>query len=112
MKEVGCIHTTQGLEVDYVGVIIGPDLIVRNGKVITLPEERATTDKSIFGWKKLMSEEPEYARVQLDMIIKNTYRTLMTRGQKGCYIYSVDPETNAYFNEDNNANVINLDQSE
>ena len=99
IDQVGCIHTTQGLEVDYVGVIIGPDLIVRDGKVFTLPEERAATDKSIFGWKKLMKEDPEYARVQLDMIIKNTYRTLMTRGQKGCYVYSIDPETNSYFNE-------------
>jgi len=99
VNQIGCIHTTQGLEVDYVGVIVGPDLLVRNGEVITLAEERASTDKSIFGWKKLMREDPEYAKVQLDMIIKNTYRTLMTRGQKGCYIYSVDPETNAYFNE-------------
>ena len=32
-----------------------------------------------------------------DMIIKNTYRTLMTRGMKGCYVYSVDQETQQYF---------------
>ena len=38
VSEVGCIHTCQGLELDYVGVIIGPDLVVRNGKVITQPE--------------------------------------------------------------------------
>lgn len=97
VSEVGCIHTCQGLEVDYVGVIIGSDLIVRNGKVITRPEKRATTDKSIHGWKKLMKEDPETTSARIDAIIKNTYRTLMTRGQKGCYIYCTDPETQEYF---------------
>ena len=38
VNEIGCIHTCQGLEVDYVGVIIGPDLVVRNGKIITNTE--------------------------------------------------------------------------
>lgn len=97
VSEVGCIHTSQGLEVDYVGVIIGPDLIVRDGKVITIPEARASTDKSVHGWKKRMKEDPESTKAQLDAIIKNTYRTLMTRGQKGCYIYCTDPETLDYF---------------
>jgi DUF2075 family protein len=97
VSEVGCIHTCQGLEVDYVGVIIGPDLIVRDGKVVTRPEERASTDKSIHGWKKLMEENPEETHARLDAIIKNTYRTLMTRGQKGCYIFCTDKETQEYF---------------
>jgi DUF2075 family protein len=44
-----------------------------------------------------MKEEPEYARIRLDEIIKNTYRTLMTRGMKGCYVYCTDPETQEYF---------------
>jgi len=97
VSEVGCIHTCQGLEVDYIGVIIGPDLIVRDGKIITVPEARASSDKSIHGWKKLIKEDPEVIKAQLDAIIKNTYRTLMTRGQKGCYMYSTDEETNLYF---------------
>src|SRR3989338_9388498 len=53
VNEVGCIHTCQGLEMDYVGVIVGPDLIVRNGKIITDPSKRAKTDSSIKGYKKL-----------------------------------------------------------
>jgi uncharacterized protein len=95
--EVGCIHTSQGLELDYVGVIVGPDLIVRNGKVITQPQERASSDKSIHGWKSLIKKEPGVTRKRLDTIIKNTYRTLMTRGQKGCYVYFVDDETRQFF---------------
>ena len=98
VNEVGCIHTSQGLEVDYVGVIVGPDLIVRNGNVITVPEARASTDKSIHGWKKMAKEGNELeVRKQLDLIIKNTYRTLMTRGQKGCYVYFCDNEARRYF---------------
>lgn len=97
VSEIGCIHTSQGLEVDYVGVIVGPDLIVRNGRVVTDPSKRAKTDKSVFGWKKYAKESPEEAEARLDAIIKNTYRTLMTRGLKGCYIYCTDPETQEYF---------------
>ena len=97
VSEVGCIHTCQGLEVDYVGVIIGDDLIVRDGNVITNPKARANTDKSISGYKKLLKTDPEAANKKADGIIRNTYRTLMTRGMKGCYIFCTDPETQAYF---------------
>jgi DUF2075 family protein len=97
VSEVGCIHTSQGLEVDYIGVIVGPDLTVRAGKVLTHPAERSGMDKSIHTWKKLMKQDPEATKERLDAIIKNTYRTLMTRGQKGCYVYFVDEETREYF---------------
>lgn len=97
VSEIGCIHTCQGLEVDYIGVIVGPDLVVRNGKVITRPNERASTDRSVHGWKALVKTNPENAKTRLDAIIKNTYRTLMTRGQKGCYVFFVDSETRQFF---------------
>lgn len=99
VHEIGCIHTCQGLEVDYVGVIVGPDLIVRDGMVITDALERAPADKTIKGYKTLLKTDPEKARLLGERIIKNTYRTLMTRGQKGCFIFCTDPETNAYFKE-------------
>lgn len=97
IEQVGCIHTCQGLEVDYIGVIIGPDLVVRDGQVVTSPHERDKNDKSIRGWKKLMKEQPALAQHETDLIIKNTYRTLMTRGMKGCYLYCTDQETAQYF---------------
>jgi DUF2075 family protein len=97
VSEVGCIHTCQGLEVDYVGVIIGPDLIVRDGKVTSVPSARAKQDKTLHGYKKYLKIEPDSARAEADMIIKNTYRTLMTRGMKGCFIYCTDVETAEYF---------------
>lgn len=96
INEIGCIHTSQGLEVEYVGVIIGPDLIVRDGKVVTDISKRAKSDKTVFGWKKYLNENPDTATQKFDQIIKNTYRTLMTRGQKGCYVYCTDYETSLY----------------
>jgi DUF2075 family protein len=97
IEEVGCIHTCQGLELDYIGVIIGPDLIARGGKLIAVPEARSNKDRSIRGWKKMMKTDPEGTQERVDRIIRNTYKTLMTRGMKGCYIYCVDGETQNYF---------------
>ena len=97
VNEVGCIHTCQGLEVDYVGVIIGDDFIVRNGEIITNPEKRAKSDASIKGYKKGLKEDLKSSKAKSDAIIKNTYRTLMTRGMKGCYVYFIDKETEQYF---------------
>lgn len=96
ISEVGCIHTCQGLELDYVGVIFGEDFLVRNGRIFTDGGKRATTDKSIAGFKKLLKSDPDAASARASAIIRNTYRTLMTRGLKGCFVYSPDPETNAF----------------
>jgi len=97
VNEVGCIHTCQGLEVDYVGVIIGEDLVVKDGELITQPQYRAKTDKSLKGYKKALKESPIEAELKADEIIRNTYRTLMTRGMKGCYVYFTDEATRDYF---------------
>jgi len=94
VNEIGCIHTCQGLELDYVGVILGEDLIVRDGIVLVDPAKRSKMDSSIKGYKKMLSEKPDEAKDVIRRIIKNTYRTLMTRGIKGCYVWSQDLETN------------------
>jgi DUF2075 family protein len=99
VKEVGCIHTCQGLELDYVGVIVGPDLVFDSGELITIPAARAKTDKSLNGYKKEMKENPVLASGKADEIIRNTYRTLMTRGMKGCYVYFTDNSTAEYFRQ-------------
>jgi len=99
VTEIGCIHTCQGLELDYIGVILGPDLIVRNGVLQTHADKRSKMDSSIKGYKKLLKEDAVEAQKRAAEIIKNTYRTLMTRGRKGCFVYSVDPETNRYLRD-------------
>lgn len=97
VNEIGCIHTCQGLEFDYVGVIIGDDLICRDEELLTDYTKRAKTDNSLRGLKKMLKENQEEAEKLADEIIRNTYRTLMTRGQKGCFIYCTDKELEDYF---------------
>lgn len=90
IDEVGCIHTCQGLELDYIGVIIGSDLTVHDGQLITEPAARSSMDRSIRGWKSMMKADPDETKERIDRIIRNTYKTLMTRGMNGCYVYCTD----------------------
>ena len=104
VKQVGCIHTCQGLEFDYVGVIIGDDLRYENGKVITDFTKRAHSDKSLNGLlgkarQRGDSAEKRQALKQIDQIIRNTYRTLLTRGMKGCYVYCTNKALAQYLKD-------------
>ena len=93
VKQAGCIHTTQGLEFDYVGVIIGNDMRYDGEHIVTDYKKRAKTDQSLNG---LGTYKQEDRKKIADEIIKNTYRTLMTRGQKGCYVYCEDKQLAQY----------------
>lgn len=59
--------------------------------------KRASTDNSVKGYKKRLKENPDAAHQLADTVIKNTYRTLMTRGMKGWYLFCADEETREYF---------------
>jgi len=93
VNEVGCIHTCQGLEGDYMGVIIGPDLIAQNGHLVTDPAARARTDQSLRGWKRAAREDRDATFLRTDVLIRNTYRTLLTRGMRGTLVYCTDSAT-------------------
>jgi len=97
IDQIGCIHTCQGLELDYVGVIIGPDMIYMDNRVVTDGFKRSPNDQSLKGFKSMMKQNSKEAKQEADAIIKNTYRTLMTRGMKGCYVYCCDPALAEYF---------------
>lgn len=90
-EEVGCIHRAQGLEFDYVGVLIGKDLAYdkATGCVITNKGAISQDDKS----SGIRSASDDVAR----RLILNTYKTLLTRGQKGCYVYCEDEALRDYF---------------
>lgn len=90
--QVGCIHTTQGLEFDYCGILIGRDLRYENGKVITDPSMEALSDKSS-GIRSCRDKN------LADRLIRNTYKTLLSRGQKGCYLYCEDHPLLEYISE-------------
>lgn len=83
--QVGCIHSSQGLEFDYVGVIIGTDLRMENGRVIADYTRRSRHDASVKGLKNRDDGDSLG-----DRIVRNTYKTLMSRGQKGCFVYCED----------------------
>ena len=90
-EEVGCIHTAQGLEFDYVGVLIGKDLYYddAHGRVLTNKLAISSDDRS----SGIRSSSDQDAR----RLILNTYKTLLTRGQKGCYVYCEDDTLREYF---------------
>jgi hypothetical protein len=83
-NQVGCVYTAQGFEYDWSGVILGPDLVWRNGRFTTNRDankdpafrNRKTTDNATF-----------------DRLVRNTYKVLLTRGMVGTILYSPDPET-------------------
>ena len=99
VEEVGCIHTCQGLELETIGVIIGPDLAYRDGQVVTVPSARARTDQSLKGYKVGLKSDPQAVRLKADAIIRNTYRTLMSRGTKACWVFACDPALNAWLKQ-------------
>ena len=99
VEQAGCIHTSQGLEFDYVGIIIGNDMRYEDGKVVTDYLERAKIDRnygSMKGMKTLYKKNVAEASKLEEELIKNTYRTLLTRGQKGCYIYCSNENLSKY----------------
>ncbi|MBQ3298422.1 MAG: DUF2075 domain-containing protein [Bacilli bacterium] len=100
INEAGCIHTVQGLEFDYVGVIIGDDMRYEDGHIITDYNKRAKSDNSLKGINKIANEQgTDVANKIADTLIKNTYRTLMTRGMKGCYVYCTNKLLNEYLKQ-------------
>jgi uncharacterized protein len=90
IDQVGCVHTAQGLEFDYVGVIIGGDMRVENGMAGTAYGKRAQNDPALRGIKKMAKNDLPRAQRVADAVIRNTYRVLMTRGLKGCYVFCTD----------------------
>ncbi|OXM13912.1 DUF2075 domain-containing protein [Paenibacillus herberti] len=92
VNQVGCIHTTQGLEFDYVGVIIGNDLKydIENYELYADYNEY----KDTAGKKGL-----KHNRDELKKLISNIYKVLLTRGMKGCYVYCCDPSLKKYLED-------------
>ncbi|ETK32891.1 DUF2075 domain-containing protein [Microbispora sp. ATCC PTA-5024] len=86
-EQVGCVYTAQGFEYDWNGVIFGPDLVYRDGRLVTMPS--ASRDPALK--KKSVTAE------QADRLIRNTYKVLLTRGMIGTAIYSLDPKTQDFF---------------
>lgn len=87
INEIGCIHTCQGVDLHYCGVIIGKDIVYRDGKIQFDKSKHPKTDKS--GIRTAPDEEAE-------RLIKNTYYVLLTRGVLGTYVFCEDKALNDY----------------
>jgi hypothetical protein len=91
--QVGCVYTAQGFEYDWSGVIIGPDLVWRkNGWVV---DRAASKDPAL----RKGNGKTAASDIDVDRLIRNTYKVLLTRGMVGTAIYSTDPETRAKLRE-------------
>lgn len=84
VDQIGCVHTAQGLEFDYVGVIIGADLRFDPVAMEFVTNWKEYKDMS---GKKGLKEDPK----KLNQFVRNIYKVLMTRGMKGCYVFIHDP---------------------
>ncbi len=100
INEIGSVHVVQGIKLDYVGVIIGEDMRLSNNKIITDYTKRATTDRSFSGINKKLKENKEDTLMEADTLIRNTYKILMSRGIKGCYVYCVDHNLGKYMEKE------------
>ncbi len=89
VMQAGCIHTCQGLEFDYCGVIIGNDLLIDENNNLYGDYDNY---KDEAGKKGLRKDNETLTR-----LIKNIYKVLLTRGQKGTYIYICDNKLREYF---------------
>jgi len=87
LNQVGCVYTAQGFEFDYVGVIFGRDLVQR-GRDGWVGQRELSKDSVV----KREKDDDRFAE-----LVKQTYRVLMTRGIKGCYVYFEDPATREFF---------------
>lgn len=85
-EQIGCVYTAQGFEYDWNGVIIGPDLAYRDGRLVTV--RSASMDPEL--------KKRDVTDQQADHLIRNTYKVLLTRGMIGTLIHSVDPETQEF----------------
>jgi hypothetical protein len=85
--QVGCVYTAQGFEYDFAGVILGADLVWRDGGWRIVRD--ANKDPALRSRSGLADQE--FAR-----LVKNVYKVLLTRGMQGVGIYSTDPPTNDF----------------
>jgi hypothetical protein len=94
-KEVGCIYTVQGDDLNYVGIIIGNDLVYRDGKIVFNKDACADSGAMKRSQRQVANGEHISEEDMLEQVLR-TYRILMNRAVKGVYIYACDEELRKY----------------
>lgn len=95
---VDSVQDIQGQEADWTGVLIGPDLVFRQGNVQTVWHKRTPQDWLMGGLQQQLHPGPAECQVA-DRIIRDTYRVLLTRAREGCFVWCADKELKAYLQE-------------
>lgn len=104
INEVGCIHTVQGYDLNFVGVIIGPELTYdKENKKFNVDREKYFDTNGRNG-----ITDPN----ELERYIINIYKTLLTRGILGTYVYVCDPALREYFRKHIEVGIDNVEQTE
>lgn len=85
--EVGSTFTIQGFDLNYAGVILGPSVKYRNGRIIFDPSESCNT-KAVRNRTLSDGKKKKFGEI----LIQHEVRVLMTRGVEGLYIYACDKE--------------------
>jgi hypothetical protein len=85
IDQIGCVYNIQGFELDYIGVIVGRDLIYDFDKQAWIADKKASADSVV-----------KRSKEQFVELVKNTYRVLLSRGLKGCYVYFMDKNTERF----------------
>ena len=88
IDQVGCVYTAQGFEFDYVGVIVGPDLVYRPMDGGWVGQRDQSDDRVV---------RRGVSAADFTRYVKSTYRVLLTRGLRGCYVYFIDAPTRDFF---------------
>jgi len=95
--QIGCVYTCHGLEFDWTGVIIGPDLVWRDGAWLARRgEHRDRTTVRGVAPKLTGRAKAEALDARFDELVRNIYRILLSRGLRGTVLYSPDQETRAF----------------
>ena len=85
IEQVGCIYTAQGFEVDYIGVIWGKDLAYDFDGQTWIGDKQESRDRTV-----------KQSKADFLRLVKNTYRVLLSRGMKGCYVCFLDKDTERF----------------
>jgi hypothetical protein len=88
IDQVGCVYTAQGFEFDYVGVIFGPDLVYKPMDGGWVGQRDQSNDRVV---RRGVTDQ------EFTDFVKSTYRVLLTRGLRGCYVHFVDVATRDFF---------------
>lgn len=95
VREIGCVHTTQGFDLAYVGVIIGPDLRYDKVNKRIVVDREHVFDKNM---KNGIAKDKD-GDEELRNFVLNSYKVMLTRGVRGCFVYVVDDDLREYLKE-------------